>query len=139
MHGRDITDEPVSLGKPQESLTEVEIVLTTTPARISGRVSDARGEPTTDFTVIGFATDPYRWYQRSRFLNVAQPKDDGTFELAGLPPGEYFVAAVDWMQGNESAGEWQDPVFLQGIEPRATRVTVAEGQLVSLALPLIVR
>ena len=59
--------------------------------------------------------------------------------IGNLPPGEYYVAAVDWMQGTEGFGEWQDPAFLNAIAPRATRVTLTEGQAVSITPRLIVR
>ena len=106
---------------------------------MTGSVSDHQGGLLTDYTVVAFATDPQRWYQRSRFMNVARPNHDGTFVVSGLSPGEYYVAAVDSLQHAEGWGEWQDPDFLRTIATRATRVTLGEGQSVSLALRVIAR
>jgi hypothetical protein len=138
-NGRDVTDEPLSFGTKDESLTDVEVVLTDKSAGITGGVADARGRPATDYTVIVFATHADYWYQGSRFFTFTRPKADGTFAVADLPPGDYFVAAVDRLQGTEGFGEWQDPAFLESIAPRATRVRLADGQLASVALRLIVR
>jgi hypothetical protein len=135
-NGIDVTDTPLSFGKAQESLTDVEIVLTNRPARIGGRVTDARGQTAADYTVIVFATDAARWYQGSRFFKLAGPQPDGTFTIGNLPPGEFSVAAVDWI---ESSAEWQDPAFLNAIASRATTVTLGEGQSVTVTPRLIVR
>jgi hypothetical protein len=58
----------------------------------------------------------------------------GAFGIVGLPPGEYFVAAVDAMQGTEGFGEWQDPAFLDSLIARATRVALSDAQHLSLTL-----
>jgi protocatechuate 3,4-dioxygenase beta subunit len=138
-NGREITDEPLSFGTKDESLTDVEVVLTDKSAGVTGNVTDARGRPAPDYTVIVFATHADRWYQGSRFFTFTRPKADGTFAVADLPPGDYYVAAVDRLQGSEGFGEWQDPAFLESIAPRARRLTLADGQLASVALRLIVR
>jgi carboxypeptidase family protein len=137
--GIDVTDTPLKFGTKEASLTGVEIILTNKAARVSGGVVDAGGRPVTDYTAIAFARDPERWYQGSRFWKFTRPRQDGTFAIPDLPAGEYYVAAVDWMQGTEGLGEWQDPAFLNAIAPRATRVTLAEGQVVSVRPRLIVR
>jgi protocatechuate 3,4-dioxygenase beta subunit len=138
-NGIDVTDTPLSFGTKEASLSGVEVILTNRAARVGGRVTDAAGRPVTDYTVVVFATSADRWYQGSRFFNFSRPKPDGTFEIAGLPPAEYYVAAVDWMQGREGFGEWQDPKFLNALAPRATRVGLSEGQSMSVVLRLIVR
>ncbi len=134
-----MTDTPLSFGTKDASLTGVAVILTNKTARVGGRVTDAAGRPATDYTVVVFSTSADRWYQGSRFFTFTRPKPDGSFAIAGLPPAEYYVAAVDWMQGNEGFGEWQDPKFLNALAPRATRVVLSEGQSISVALRLIVR
>jgi hypothetical protein len=138
-NGRDVTDEPLSFGTKDESLQDVEIVLTNTVCGVAGRVTDARGQTVADYTVVVFAINADRWYQGSRFFTFTRPKMDGTFAVADLPPAEYYVAAVDRLQGTEGSGEWQDPAFLESIAPRAMRVTLAEGQMAAVAPRLIVR
>jgi hypothetical protein len=139
VNGVDVTDDVITFGTRQESLTDVEVVLTNRGPLLTGTVTDAQGHPVADYTVVAFATDEQRWYQRSRFMNFTRPKHDGTFTVEGLAPGEYYVAAVDSLQGAEGWGEWQDPDFLRSIAPGATRVTLGDGQAASLALRLIAR
>ena len=139
VNGFDVTDDVLSFGARQDSLTDVEVVLTNSGPTVNGTVTTLQGRLVTDYTVVAFATDPERWYQRSRFMNFARPKHDGTFTVPGLAPGEYYVAAVDSLQGAEGWGEWQDPDFLRTIASSAARVTLGEGQSASLALHVIAR
>jgi hypothetical protein len=67
---------------------------------------------------------------------MARADNDGTFHLTSLPPGDYFVAALDRL---EDAGDWQDPEFLRDISLRAVRVTLAERQSQTSTLRVIRR
>jgi protocatechuate 3,4-dioxygenase beta subunit len=138
-NGRDITDTPLPFGTKDESLTDVEVVVTNRAREIVGTVTDGRGQPVADYTVIVFAADPRRWYAQSRFMAFARPGSDAAFTIRGLPPADYFVVAVDRMQGTEGSGEWQDPMFLDAMAPRATRVTLTEGQTLPVSLKLVTR
>jgi hypothetical protein len=139
LNGTDITDRPLPFGSKDESLSAVEVVVSNRAAEVSGTVSDARNQPVGDYTVVVVATDRGRWHPQSRFMSFTRPGPDGGFVVRGLPPAEYFVMAVDRMQGNEGSGEWQDPMFLDSMAPRATRVTVSEGQKLSVSVKLITR
>ncbi len=46
------------------------------------------------------------------------------YRLAQLPPGDYFVVAVDEVE----QGEWFDPAFLLLVKDRTTKASVAEGE-----------
>jgi hypothetical protein len=59
--------------------------------------------------------------------------------VTDLPQGEYYAAAVDWMQGTDSYGEWEDPDFLTSIASRANRIVLSDGQAMSVSPRLIVR
>jgi hypothetical protein len=139
VNGRDVTDEALSFGARDESLTDVEIVLTDRAASVAGLVTDARGQTATDCAVLVFAADSARWYQGSRFLTFTRARPDGSFTVTNLPQGDYYAAAVDWIQGTDSYGEWQDPDFLASIAPRANRIVLADGQAMSLSPRLIIR
>jgi len=137
--GVDITDTPTPLGTKDQSVGDLEIVVTKQMTDITGTVTDARRQPVSDYTAIVFSPNSQRWYRFSRYLGFARADQSGAFHVRGLAPGEYYVAAVDWMQGTVSYGEWQDPAFLNAIAPKATKVTLADGQAVSVAVKLIVR
>jgi hypothetical protein len=55
--------------------------------------------------------------------------------VEGLPPGEYWVAAVDRLEPDS----WLTPDNLDALVPSAARVTVHEGQVVSTDLRLLRR
>jgi hypothetical protein len=139
VNGFDVTDEVMSFGTARESLSNVEVVISKAGPAIAGTVTDSQGQKPDDYSVVAFATDADRWYPRSRFMAFVRAKRDGTFQLNGLAAGEYYLAAVDSLQGAEGWGEWQDPEFLRAIAPQATRVSLADGQTASVALKLIAR
>ena len=130
LNGSDVTDATLAFGRPDQSLEDVEVVLTTHVAEISGSVADARGQPFNTAAVVAFAADPWQRYWRSRFVGIAAADHDARYRLEGLPPGEYYVAAAD----RRRSGEVEDPDFLESLTAHATRVTLAEGQHVSLTL-----
>jgi protocatechuate 3,4-dioxygenase beta subunit len=137
--GADITDTPMPFGTRDQSLSDVEIVLTNRGAAATGTVKDARDQPVRTCTVIVFAADRDRWNPYSRFVKAARCEPDGTFSIRGLPAAEYFAAAVDRIQESEGSGEWQDPAVLEALTSRASRVTLTDGQSASAALRLVVR
>jgi len=140
VNGLDVTDEPLSFGSPRESLANVQIVVTSTGPVISGHAVDAQGRESTDYSVVAFSTDAERWYQRSRYVASARGREaGGAFLIRSLPPGEYYVAAVDTLMDAEGWGEWQDPEFLRKLSANATKVTLADGQTLSMSLRLLQR
>ena len=137
--GVDVTDEVLSFGTRAESIADLEVVLTNRAATLTGTVSDDRGGRVLDYTVVVFAIDARRWYPQSRFVKFARPTPDGTFQVTNLPAGDYYVAAVDWMQGDDLSGEWQDPEFLETLSRGASRISLDEAQRAAATPQLIVR
>lgn len=128
-----ITVAPLAQRVPRANGADVVVANAGT---IAGHVADARAIPVRDYSVIVFPTDRTKWLATSRFLTVARPSPDGGFEVGGLPPGEYWVVAVDAIQGNQSVGGWEKPEVLEPLTPRATRVTLAERERVMTVLRL---
>jgi hypothetical protein len=139
VNGRDVTDEALSFGRDDESLSGIEVVLTSRAGSVAGRATDDRGQPAADFAAIVFSTEPEHWYQGSRFLGFSRAAADGSFTVANLPAGNYYVAAVSDVAGNANYGDWQDPDVLAALAPRATRMFLADGQAASVTLRVIVR
>jgi len=108
-------------------------------ATISGHVTDSTATPIGRYSVIVFATDRSKWSTASRFLRLARPAEDGSFEVASLPPGEYWVAAVDPVDGTDVSGDWLKPESLEKLSFRARRVTLAERERHMTVLRLIRR
>jgi hypothetical protein len=126
VHNADVTDRPMIFGQPNQSLADVEIVLTDRITDVTGTLTDANGRRVAGHVLL-FATDRRLWYPWSRFLNVVTARDDGTFTIAGAPPGPYYaVALTDLPADGDDA--WQDPPFLAGLVPTASDVGIQEGQ-----------
>ncbi len=128
LDGADITDSGVDV-KPGDDLAGVEILLTRQAASISGTVSDA-GKPATDYVVVAFAADRARWGSTTRFVRTARPNQAGMFELKGLPPDDYLVVALQYLEPGEEA----DPDVLERLRSQATQVTVLEGEAKTVTL-----
>ena len=136
LDGQDVTDAVMAFGRPNQSLRDVEIVLTDVVTHLSGRVADSRGAPGADCMVIVFPVDEDRRYDGSRFFATVRPAQDGAIDLAGLPEGTYFVSAVDRLPEGSGISEdaWQDPELLETAARKAVRVTLQQGQTVSVTL-----
>jgi hypothetical protein len=108
-------------------------------AAISGHVTDATSAPVSNYTVVVFPTDRTKWSVTPRLLRLARPAEDGSFEVSRLPPGEYWVAATDPVDGADVSGDWLKTETLERLSFRATRVTLTERQRVMTVLRLIRR
>jgi uncharacterized protein (DUF2141 family) len=124
LDGKDITGRPVDL---QTDATTFVVTYTNRASKVTGVVKDARGAVAADAIVIAFPTDPQRWldYGRSpRFLRSVPMSAKGTYTFDHLPRGDYYVAAIESVDGEG----WRDPKVLQLLATRAERLTVAAGQ-----------
>ena len=134
--GTNVADEPFPFGQMDRTQTDVEVVLARGTATLSGRALDGT-QPVADYSVVAFSTDPSRIFPRSRHMGLARPDQDGRFTLSQLPPGDYWVAAVDAVSGDATSGEWQTPEVLNSLLPSARRVTVGRGQSATVDLRLV--
>jgi hypothetical protein len=74
--------------------------------------------------VILFPADKTYWTPHSRRVRTTRPATDGKFSIVGLPEGTYSIAALTDVE----PGEWNDPVFLEGLVNSSIKVTLTEGQ-----------
>ena len=133
--GVDVTDTPVEFG-PNESVADVEILLTDRVTNLSGTVAGPDGKPSRDFSVVVFPDDETKWQAPSRFLRSARPDQDGLFKIGALPPDDaYLAVAVDYLEQGEGA----DPEFLNQIRDRATRFRLRAGESATVNLKLVER
>jgi protocatechuate 3,4-dioxygenase beta subunit len=131
--GIDVTDQPLPLGRPDQSLRDVEVVLTDRISELSGTIGDDRGRPVPGTNVVVFPVERDRWYPSSRFLSRTPARADGAFTVAGLPAGTYYVAAVERIP-LDGAEAWQQAAFLESLVVSASTVTLGDGQKARLAL-----
>ena len=138
VNGIDVTDRPLSLGRRDQSLANVEVVLTDRITELSGTIADDHARPAPGANLIVFSTDRDRWYPSSRFLRKTTAGPDGAFTVAGLPAGAYYVVALERIPV-EGEDAWQEAAFLDSLARRASTVTLGGGQKASLALRLSAR
>jgi len=127
--GRDVTDVPLEK-KSGEQLSGVQVIVVNRSTRITGKLVDAKGAPLQDGTIIVFADDSAKWRQDSRWVRAVRPDQQGTYEIRGLPPGDYLAVAVEYVED----GLWNDPEYLDSLRQSANKLTLGDGQLQSIDL-----
>lgn len=93
-------------------------------AEVAGTLTRGTGAPAPEYVVVIFPVDERYWVPFARRMRTARPSTDGKFSMAGLPPGEYRLAAVT----DIGPGEWFDPAFLEQIRPASVAVRLVAGQ-----------
>ena len=121
--GQDTLDVPVAV-QPAQSISGASIVFTDRTAELAGTVHNAAGGAPNEFTVVLFSADQSHWLPRARRIQAMRPSADGAFAFRGLPPGSYYLAAIDDVE----PGEWFDPAFLQRLLPNAMTLSLGEGE-----------
>src|SRR5262249_17270844 len=131
--GTDVTDRPLALGRADQSLTQVEVILSDRISQLSGTVSDDANRPVRGAHLVVFGADRDRWFPGSRFLRDVTTDEQGTYTVSGLPFGSYYVTTIDQAM-TEGPDAWQDPAFLMTQMARAASLTISEGQHVTRAI-----
>ena len=124
--GITVTDQVLPFGTADESLRDVEVVLTDRVSELIGSIRDDRARPMAAATIIVFSTDRSHWYPRSRYVQRERTEADGSFSMSGLPAGQYYAAPVRSVptDGDEA---WQEPAFLESLIPGAVSVLIGDG------------
>ena len=123
LNGRDVSDIALDTETATGDFAGVVVTLTDAPATVSGAVRTSAGAPAAQATVLVFSTNVADWSDRGatprRLLRTSTSRD-GSFNVSGLPPGEYFtIATADGLPDN-----WSMPEFLRAVLVTATKVTV---------------
>jgi hypothetical protein len=132
-NGRNIADESFEL--TSSDLADVVVTfIDTPPSKLTGTITDAKGAPDALADVIVFPADADGWRRGEiigrRRMQLVQATKAGTYGVATLAAGQYYVVAVD----DSVTGHWTDPKFLERLIAGATKVTIAEGDDKTVAL-----
>ena len=123
IEGQDTLDVPFEV-KPGSAPSSAVITFTDRQSQLTGTITNQRGQPAPEQTLILYSADERFWVPQSRRIRSTRPSTDGVFTFTGIPPGDYkLVAIVD-----VEPGAWFDPAFLQQIDAASTRITVNEGE-----------
>ena len=131
LNATDVTDGGFEV-KAGEDVSGLEVELTNKLTTISGLVTNARGDAVKDYSTIVFAQDSARWTSNTRYQSMGRPDQDGRFKIGGLPPGEYYIIALDRLD----TGEASDPEFLERIRTKASRLSLNEGETKTVDLKI---
>jgi hypothetical protein len=128
--GKNVADQPFDLSA---DVDDVLVTFTDAISRLSGTITDSRGVADSQANAIVFPADSDGW-RRDEF-NVRRSfrltgRADGTFALANIPAGSYYVVAVD----DATAAGWANPAVLERMVAGATRLTIGEGDAKVVAL-----
>ena len=127
--GRDIADAPLEM--TGDDVEGVVLAFTDRPASIAGAVQSGTGADG-GAIVAAYPTDEDAWIdagESPRRIKIARAGRDGTFTIASLPAGEYYVIAV-----RDEPANWQDPAFLRSLATRAQHVRAIDGQRTTISL-----
>jgi hypothetical protein len=130
-NGQDVTTRTIDTSSGD--ISGVVVTMTTKATTISGSVRDVTG-PGQRSSVVAFPAEKRQWsrYGLTPLTIKAASFVGSRYTLTGLPPGEYFVVAVDAASG----GAWRDPAWLEAASRVATRVTLEWDKPVTIDLPL---
>lgn len=134
--GEDITDSGMEF-TPGRSYDGLQVVFTQKTTDLSGLVTDERGKPVLDATVVVFPANRDRWTFLSRYLRTLRPDTNGRYSVKNLPPAEdYLIIAVQ----NLEQGQGGDPDFLTRALEEAKPFSLTEGETkaVDIKLSLLV-
>jgi hypothetical protein len=120
--GRDALDFPFEVA-PNDTIGDAVITFTDATQEVSGSLQDPSGRPAPDYTIVVFPADQQYWTVQRR-IRTTRPGTDGKFTIAGLPPGEYRMAAVVDVAPNEAS----NPSFLEQLVAASYQFTLAEGE-----------
>jgi hypothetical protein len=130
--GIDVTDAGFEIGN--EDIPNIQIELTSSPARVKGAAKDATGAPVKQFVAVIFAEEARVWgTMMNRRVVSARAAEDGTFVIANLPAGSYFAIALDQV----TDGEWAEPANLEKLKTKATSFKISDGELKELSLVVV--
>jgi hypothetical protein len=122
--GQDILDRPLEIRGGQQP-PAITVTITDRVTEISGVLQDALGRPAPEYRVFVFPVDRAYWTAMStRLRPPARPSSDGQYRIQGLPPGEYFVAALT----DSDEIDYLDATFLEQVAGAAFKITLKEGE-----------
>lgn len=128
-NGRDLLDEPMNIDR---SVSDTVVLYTDLRTEVTGVLQTPAGIPAVEYFVLVFSANRQHWFAGSRRTRTARPASDGRYVFMDLPPGDYFLAALEDVEAKQLG----DPAFLAQAQPAAVRVSLSEGGKAQLDLKI---
>jgi protocatechuate 3,4-dioxygenase beta subunit len=93
---RNITDVPINI-RPAAAMAPLRVRLTAATGTLDGVARDSRGAPVARARIVIFGDDLRAWGPWSRVVKTAEAGEDGRYEIRGILPGSYSVAATGFL------------------------------------------
>jgi protocatechuate 3,4-dioxygenase beta subunit len=121
--GLDVLNLPMEV-RPGQDIADVVLTFTDQPSQLSGSLVDTSGRAVSDYFIVVFPTDRARWIPGGRQARQARPTSAGSYSVANLPAGEYYVSVLTDVE----PGDWDTPEVLAGLVSAAVRVMIGDRQ-----------
>ena len=132
LDGDDVTDSGVEF-TPGRAYDGLQIVVSQKTTDLSGLVTDDRGKPVLDATVVIFPANKDLWTYQSRYVRSLRPDTNGKYNVKSLPASEdYLIIAVQ----NLESGQGSDPDFLARAREEAQSFTLNDGETKAVDIKL---
>jgi hypothetical protein len=128
LDGVDVADVPLTVAG--QNISGLEIQASDRMGALGGVVKDAAGRPSSAGGVIIFPPDDRAWLPSARRLRAVRPDTSGEFAFTGLPFGDYFVAAVPFVDPLH----WSEAASLTKLRATATHITILSSAPQSVTL-----
>jgi protocatechuate 3,4-dioxygenase beta subunit len=120
--GADVTGQLVEVKR--QDLTGITVTLTDQRAELSGTIMTDKGDPAPEYFILLFPSDEKYWTPYSSRLYGTRAKQDGTFIISGLQPGNYRLATLL----DAEFGAWFNPAFLHRIDADSMALSIARDE-----------
>jgi hypothetical protein len=121
LDGRDVLDGSITV---RSDISDVVITYTDHPTELTGSLLNESGKPATEYYIVAFPADRSFWTPQSRRIRSVRPGNTGSFRIAGLPPGEYYLCAMTDLEQNLL----NTTAYLESLVGAAVKLSLAEGE-----------
>jgi hypothetical protein len=121
--GQDVLDFPLEI-KGARDVSDVAVVFGDRVSELSGTITNQKGEPATEQTILLYPTDQKYWTPSSRRIRTIRAGADGLYNFRTIPPGEYRLTTLV----DPEPGIWYDREVLEGLDASSIRVVIGEGE-----------
>jgi hypothetical protein len=123
LDGKDVSDLPVDVAMGQ-NLSGLVVTFSDVQTELSGILIDGDGRVASQLYVFVFPTDKTMWLPAARRIRSVRSTDNGSYTMAGLPAGEYFLCALTELDTMLQF----EPEYLEQLIPASIKITLAEGE-----------